>query len=71
MQLALPGRPHLTYCTNIHAGESWPEIEAALEQLSARDQARAISPDAPMGVGLAAVGDCRSGACGEPPLASA
>ena len=30
MQLSLPGDPHLTYCTNIHAGETWPEIETAL-----------------------------------------
>jgi hypothetical protein len=26
MQLPLPGSPHLTYCTNIHQGETWPEI---------------------------------------------
>ena len=30
MQLALPGCPHLTYFTNVHAGESWAEIRAAL-----------------------------------------
>jgi sugar phosphate isomerase/epimerase len=27
----LPGGVHLTYCTNIHAGETWPEIRASLE----------------------------------------
>ena len=29
---SLPGAVHLTYCTNIHAGESWPEVAASLEQ---------------------------------------
>jgi hypothetical protein len=51
MQLALPGRPHLTYCTNIHAGESWPEIAASLERYLPEIKAR-VSPDAPMGIGL-------------------
>lgn len=51
MQLALPGRPHLTYCTNIHAGESWPEVEAALARYLPEVK-RQVSPDAPMGVGL-------------------
>lgn len=51
MQLALPGRPHLTYCTNIHPGETWSEIETALAcHLPAVKQQ--ISPDTPMGVGL-------------------
>lgn len=51
MQLELPGRPHLTYCTNIHAGETWDEIEAALAaHLPAVKQQ--ISPDHPMGIGL-------------------
>lgn len=51
MRLSLPGTPHLTYCTNIHAGESWEEIFAALRRnLPAVKQQ--ISPDAPMGVGL-------------------
>ena len=35
MQLALPGEPHLTYCTNIHAGETWAEIEASARHASA------------------------------------
>lgn len=41
----------LTYCTNIHPGESWPEVEGML-----RTDVRAVkalaSPDAPFGVGL-------------------
>ncbi len=51
MQLALPGRPHLTYCTNIHRGESWAEIEASLAR-HLPEVKRRVSPDAPMGVGL-------------------
>lgn len=51
MQLPLPGRPHLTYCTNIHAGETWAEINTALRRNLPAVKA-AISPDAPMGVGL-------------------
>ncbi|MCC7250304.1 metabolite traffic protein EboE [Hyphomicrobium sp.] len=51
MQLALPGKPHLTYCTNIHEGETWAEIESALHRYLPEVK-RAISPDAPMGVGL-------------------
>lgn len=51
MQLALPGQPHLTYCTNIHHGETWSEIDAALQRhLPAIKQQ--ISPHARMGVGL-------------------
>lgn len=51
MQLALPGRPHLTYCTNIHAGETWPEIAAALERHLPPIKQQ-VSPGAPMGIGL-------------------
>ncbi len=52
MQLAtLPGRPHLTYCTNIHAGESWSEIRESLAK-HLPEVKRRVSPQAPMGVGL-------------------
>lgn len=52
--MQLPGRPaheHLTYCTNIHAAESWPEVLAALrEHLPAiRSQ---VAPGRPFGLGL-------------------
>src|SRR5687768_7837285 len=41
----------LTYCTNIHAGESWEEHFLALrENFPAIKQE--ISPDKPMGIGL-------------------
>lgn len=51
MQLDLPGHPHLTYCTNIHAGERWEEISGALET-HVRAVKQQVSPAAPMGVGL-------------------
>jgi sugar phosphate isomerase/epimerase len=51
MQLSLPGNPHLTYCTNIHAGETWPEIKTALARFLPSIKSR-ISPDKPMGIGL-------------------
>jgi sugar phosphate isomerase/epimerase len=51
MQLALPGAPYLTYCTNIHQGETWPEIEAKLAKYLPEVKAR-VSPGAAMGVGL-------------------
>ena len=45
------GRAHLTYCTNIHPGESLAEVQAALEQHVAAVK-RAVCPDRPFGVGL-------------------
>jgi sugar phosphate isomerase/epimerase len=42
---------HLTYCTNIHPGESWAEVDANLRThvLAVKRQ---ICPDRPFGVGL-------------------
>lgn len=45
------GGAHLTYCTNIHAGESWREVEANLARHVVAVKAR-VSPGAPFGVGL-------------------
>lgn len=42
---------HLTYCTNIHAGERWDEIFERLKTNLPKIKA-AASSDAPMGVGL-------------------
>lgn len=42
---------HLTYCTNIHAGEAWTEVRSALEQHLPRVKER-VSPAQPFGVGL-------------------
>jgi len=45
------GRAHLTYCSNIHPGETWAEVRANLERYvpSVRDQ---VAPGQPFGVGL-------------------
>lgn len=42
---------HLSYCTNIHAGESWQEHFSALKQHFPAIKMQ-ISPDNPMGMGL-------------------
>ncbi|UFH55806.1 metabolite traffic protein EboE [Spirosoma sp. KNUC1025] len=42
---------HLGYCTNIHAGESWADHFAALQQAIPELKKR-LSPDAPFGIGL-------------------
>ena len=47
----LPGGAHLTYCTNIHAGETWDDIRLSLDAHVPRIKAL-VSPDAPFGLGL-------------------
>jgi hypothetical protein len=47
----LPGAPHLTYCTNIHAGERWPDIRASLGEHLPPIRA-AVAPGRPFGLGL-------------------
>ncbi|MDB5060232.1 MAG: xylose isomerase [Mucilaginibacter sp.] len=42
---------HLTYCTNIHAGENWADHFNALK-LNFPQIKKQLSPDAPMGIGL-------------------
>jgi sugar phosphate isomerase/epimerase len=42
---------HLTYCTNIHPGESWPEVRANLERYLVPVRER-VAPGRPFGVGL-------------------
>jgi hypothetical protein len=42
---------HLTYCTNIHAGESWPDHFLALQKCFPDIKAQ-VSPDEDMGIGL-------------------
>ncbi len=51
MKLGAPGGPHLTYCTNIHPGEGWPEVRASVERYATAVK-RLVSPDQPFGVGL-------------------
>jgi len=45
------GSSHLSYCTNIHPGESWDEIRGNLERYLPQVKRR-VCPDAPFGVGL-------------------
>jgi hypothetical protein len=51
MRLEIAGRPHLTYCTNIHPGETWIEIRRNLEQyvLRVRDN---VARHCAFGIGL-------------------
>jgi sugar phosphate isomerase/epimerase len=52
----LPGGVHLTYCTNIHAGESWADIRASLDEHVPAIKA-SVAPSGPMGVGLRLSGE--------------
>jgi sugar phosphate isomerase/epimerase len=45
------GAPHLTYCTNIHAGETWPEVKNVVERHVTRVK-DAVAGDSSFGVGL-------------------
>ena len=51
MKLAIKNDLHLTYCTNIHPGERWVEVENNLNQYLPQLKAR-LSPDKPFGIGL-------------------
>jgi sugar phosphate isomerase/epimerase len=42
---------HLTYCTNIHPGETWGEVLANLKRHTVAVKMR-VSPNAPFGIGL-------------------
>ena len=42
---------HLTYCTNIHPGETWTEVENNLRQYTLPLKTR-LSPNKPFGIGL-------------------
>lgn len=51
MKLDPAGACHLTYCTNIHAGETWQEVRQNLGTYLPAAKA-ALAPDAAFGVGL-------------------
>jgi hypothetical protein len=53
----------LSYCTNIHPGESWPDTFGSLERHLPRVKER-VSPDAPFGVGLRLSADASEGLMG-------
>ena len=47
---------HLGYCTNIHPGESWPEVRVNLERYLVPVRVR-VAPGRPFGVGLRLSGE--------------
>jgi len=49
--MQLSSHLHLTYCTNIHLGETWEEIFRSLETY-VLPLKQALSPDAPFAIGL-------------------
>lgn len=51
MRLDPAGDCHLTYCTNVHPGETWPEVRDILSRHLPLVKAK-ICPDASFGVGL-------------------
>jgi sugar phosphate isomerase/epimerase len=51
MRIEIAGRPHLTYCTNIHSGETWSEIFKNLERYVLPVKKK-VAPDCAYGVGL-------------------
>lgn len=51
MHVEKDGFFHLTYCTNIHAGETWAEIESNLREFTLPLK-ELVSPQADFGVGL-------------------
>lgn len=51
MKLGPRGDCHLTYCTNIHPGETWPEVRGILQRYLPEVK-REIAPDKDLGVGL-------------------
>ena len=50
--MKLGAAAHLTYCTNIHPGETWDEVRANLERHLPAGEARGSAPTRPFGVGL-------------------
>lgn len=51
MKLATNDQLHLTYCTNIHPGETWSEVEHNVKQYITKLKTR-LSPDQSFGIGL-------------------
>src|SRR3984893_3012388 len=57
----LAGNVNLTYCTNIHAGESWSDIRASLDAHVPAIKA-AVAPDRALGIGLRLSGEAAASA---------
>ena len=51
MKLSTPTDLHLTYCTNIHPGETWAEVASNLHQYLPQLKTR-LAGDRPFGIGL-------------------
>ncbi|MFP5406713.1 MAG: xylose isomerase, partial [Gammaproteobacteria bacterium] len=51
MRMPEPAHGHLTYCSNIHPGETWPEVRANLGRFLPEVKRR-VAPDRAFGVGL-------------------
>lgn len=51
MRVQVPGEPHLTYCSNIHPGESWPRVRENLGRYVPEIRNR-VAPGRPFGLGL-------------------
>jgi sugar phosphate isomerase/epimerase len=56
VRIRAAGEPHLTYCTNIHAGESWAQVRRNVEEL-VTEVKRAVAPEQAFGVGLRLSGE--------------
>ena len=52
----LSGDVHLTYCTNIHAGQSWQDIRASLDEYVPAIKST-VAQSQPMGIGLRLSGE--------------
>jgi sugar phosphate isomerase/epimerase len=65
MRIRAAGSPHLTYCTNIHAGETWESVRENLRRFLPRVKAR-VSPRADMGVGLRLSAQAARTLCSDP-----
>src|SRR5437868_7070329 len=51
MRLGTAGAPHLTYCTNIHPGETWADVRANIEHYVIPVKSLVASSQ-PFGIGL-------------------
>jgi hypothetical protein len=61
---ALPGRPHLTYCLNVHPGEGVDDLVAALG--AAGEVRRALGVEGDLGVGLRLSGEAAAALDADP-----
>ncbi len=52
MKLQNTPQLHLTYCLNIHGGDTWPEVLAAIQEKALTVRDRVTSSQTPFGLGL-------------------